>query len=102
MQAEGVRSPQVLPELFGGQVLPHRPAKKPRGENGAEALPIFFFSGPQASTELFGPTGDGTATKTNRTAHAGGGKRSPQGSGTETVPPGATTRQRPSPRCSCA
>ena len=37
----GVRSPQVLPELFGGQVLPHRPAKKPRGENGAEALPIF-------------------------------------------------------------
>ena len=41
MQAEGVRSPQVLPELFGGQVLPHRPAKKPRGENGAEALPIF-------------------------------------------------------------
>lgn len=26
----GVRSPQVLPELFGGQVLPHRPAKKPR------------------------------------------------------------------------
>jgi len=27
---------------------------------------------------LFGPTGDGTATKTNRTAHAGGGKRSPQ------------------------
>ena len=61
-----------------------------------------FFPGPQASTELFGPTGDGTATKTNRTAHAGGGKRSPQGSGTETVPPGATTRQRPSPRCSCA
>ena len=37
----GVRSPQVLPELFGGQVLPHRPAKKPRGENGAEALLIF-------------------------------------------------------------
>ncbi len=22
-------------------MLPHRPAKKPRGENGAEALPIF-------------------------------------------------------------
>ena len=96
----GVRSPQVLPELFGGQVLPHRPTKNPGERKGRKRCR--FFPGPQASTELFGPTGDGTATKTNRTAHAGGGKRSPQGSGTETVPPGATTRQRPSPRCSCA
>ena len=29
-------------------------------------------------------------------------QRNRGGSGTETVPPGATTRQRPSPRCSCA
>ncbi len=81
MQAGGVRSPQVLPELFGGQCcrscLGRRPAKKNQGrERGGSAAD--FVPGPQASTELFGPTGDGTATKTNRTAHAGGGKWSPQ------------------------
>jgi len=51
--------------------------KKIQGrERGGSAAD--FFPGPQASMELFGPTGDGTATKTNRTAQAGGGKRSPQ------------------------
>ena len=32
-----------------------------------------FLLGPQASTELFGPTGGGITKKTHRTAHAGGG-----------------------------
>ena len=35
----GARSPQVLPELFGAPT-----GKKPRGENGAEALPIFYWA----------------------------------------------------------
>ncbi len=44
-----------MPELFGGQVLPHRPAKKPRGENGAEALPI--FPGPPSVDGVVWPDG---------------------------------------------
>jgi hypothetical protein len=72
----GVQSPQVLPELFGGQVLPELSGaptgKKTQGrERGESAADL--FPGPQASTELFGPMGDGTVTKTNRSAHAGGG-----------------------------
>ena len=50
----GERSPQVLPELFGLLT-----GKKPRGEDRAEALPIFSWA--------------------HRTAHAGGGgERGPQ------------------------
>ena len=128
-----------------------RPAKNPGERTGRKRCQ--FLLGPQASTELFGPTGGGIATKTHRTAHAGGGgsgapkccrsclgrrvaeklrgddrakalaifywapkrrrsrlqrwrpdarsrpllaaNETGGGSGTGTVPPGATTRQRP-------
>ena len=71
--------------------------EKPRGEDRSEALPIFI--GP--------PSVDGVVWSDRRRNHhedpphgpCRRGGRSPQVlSGTGTVPPGATTRQRPSPQ----
>jgi hypothetical protein len=60
-----MRSPQVLPELFGA---PTGEKTQGRGQGGCAAN---VYWAPQASTELFGTTGGGITTKTYRTAHAG-------------------------------
>jgi hypothetical protein len=71
MPAVGRGAPKCYRSCLG-----RRPAKKPGERTGRRRCQ--FLLGPQASTELFGPTGGGITTKTHRTAHAGGGKRSPQ------------------------
>ena len=63
-ETEPPRRPTARPMPAGGSGAPkccrsclgRRPAKKPGGEDGAEALPIVFM-GPQAPMDSFGPTG---------------------------------------------
>jgi hypothetical protein len=76
MPAVGRGAPKCCRSCLG-----RLPAKKPRGEDRAGALPI--FTGPPSIDKLFGPTGGGITTKTHRTAHAGGG-------GGEAKPPSVT------------
>ena len=62
----------MLPELFGAPT-----GEKPQGRGqGGSAANVYWA--PQASTELFGPTGGGITTKTHRTAHAGKGGGAPK------------------------
>ena len=62
----------MLPELFGA---PTGEKTRGRGQGGSAAN---VYWAPQASTELFGPTGGGITTKTHRMAHAGEGDGAPK------------------------